>query len=348
MEKKSQAKASMLKELSKEMSDDMYSPMKDMLKDKKLKKVNRVVLDEHITFKEVINEVENLIRNTKFAQYKINKPILRKDKKRMVIEPMIGDIHYGLKTKAYDLKSARKAVSTVAQVALEEYNRYKLSYNIEKFNLLLMGDLIQSATMHKDSHAYCELTDAQQIATAIESLFEDLILPIARLGHKVDIIGVCGNHDRSSPDKHTVNPGLHYYTYTIYKSLELICKQSGFNNVNFIIPRESYHVYDIFGSHFLVEHGDNAGKGSRKDLEGVINSRSVQTNKLLSGVRIGHFHNEKIGSLGRYIVNGSTVHEDPYGNHLGFKSRPCQLINYYVETDRSTPYYHSLIVNLED
>jgi hypothetical protein len=39
MEKKSQAKASMLKELSKEMSDDMYSPMKDMLKKKGMKKV---------------------------------------------------------------------------------------------------------------------------------------------------------------------------------------------------------------------------------------------------------------------------------------------------------------------
>jgi hypothetical protein len=39
MEKKSQAKASMLKELSREMSDDMYSPMKDMLDKKGMKKV---------------------------------------------------------------------------------------------------------------------------------------------------------------------------------------------------------------------------------------------------------------------------------------------------------------------
>jgi hypothetical protein len=39
MEKKSQAKAAMLKELSKEMSDDMYSPMKDMLGKKGMKKV---------------------------------------------------------------------------------------------------------------------------------------------------------------------------------------------------------------------------------------------------------------------------------------------------------------------
>lgn len=39
MEKKAQAKASMLKELSKEMSDEMYSPMKDMIAKKGLKKV---------------------------------------------------------------------------------------------------------------------------------------------------------------------------------------------------------------------------------------------------------------------------------------------------------------------
>lgn len=40
MEKKSKAKAEMLKELSKEMSDDMYSPMKDMLGKKGMKKVS--------------------------------------------------------------------------------------------------------------------------------------------------------------------------------------------------------------------------------------------------------------------------------------------------------------------
>jgi hypothetical protein len=40
MEKKSKAKAEMLKELSKEMSNDMYSPMKDMIGKKGMKKVS--------------------------------------------------------------------------------------------------------------------------------------------------------------------------------------------------------------------------------------------------------------------------------------------------------------------
>lgn len=39
MEKKTKAKAEMLKELSKEMSDDMYSPMKDMMGKKGMKKI---------------------------------------------------------------------------------------------------------------------------------------------------------------------------------------------------------------------------------------------------------------------------------------------------------------------
>jgi hypothetical protein len=148
-------------------------------------------------------------------------------------------------------------------------------------------------------------------------------------------------------DRPTVDPGVTYFTYAIYKAIEQLAKVAKLENVKFNIPTESYLVYNIFGSDFLVEHGDAMKGGTAKELEAQINKRSVQTDKLIKGIRVGHFHNDMVANIGRYIKNGSPVSDDHYGNLLGYKSRPCQLINYYVETDRDTPYYHTLVVNLE-
>lgn len=317
------------------------------VENQRLRKAQKALIDSNIDLRDILVQVEALIKSGSFKKYKVPKIKTSKKKKNMVIEPLISDIHFGLKTESYDVEVARKAVRTVANVAIEEMKRYKKSYNINKFHLLLNGDLIQSATMHKNSHANCILTNAEQLAVAIESLFVDMILPLALTSTKVDVVGMCGNHDREGMDRFTTDPGKYYYTYTIYRSLELICQQTNLTNVSFTIPHDPYYVYEIFGSHYLVEHGDLVGKLSMPNLESQINKRSVQEDKLIKGIRIGHFHNDLIGSLGRYIVNGSSTSDDQYAKGLGYKCRPCQLINYYVETDRNNPYYHTLVVNLE-
>lgn len=321
---------------------------KAAIENQKLRKTQKALLDHNIDLQDVLDQMKTIVESGTFKKYKIPKVKKSKKKKNMIIEPLISDIHFGLKTETYNVDVARKSLQTVAKVAKEELNRYEKIYNISKFNILLNGDLIQSSTMHKDSHASCVLTNAEQLAVAVESIFLDLILPLATTGHKIDIIGMCGNHDRESYDRFTVDPGRYYYTYTIYKTLELVCKQSKLKNVNITIPNDPFLVYDIFGSYFLVEHGDLlSGKGSMETLEKQIHKRSVQVGKLIKGIRIGHFHNDLIGSLGRYIINGSSTSNDHYSKGLGYKSRPCQLINYYVETKRSNPYYHTLVVNLE-
>lgn len=312
-----------------------------------LKKEQNTLLDHQLSISDILNSLESLKQILKIKEYKVPKIQVSSKKKKMIIEPMVSDVHFGLKTRTYDTSKARSSMRRMTKLILEEKERYSKNYNIDKFNILLNGDLIQSATMHKDSQSACDLTNAQQIAAAIESIFFDFILPIALTGHNVDVIGMSGNHDRERSERFTVNPGSAYYTFTIYKALEMLCRSAKLDKVKFIIPQDAYHIYDIFGSYFLVEHGDAIGKGSLKDLENQINKRTAQSDKIIKGIRVGHFHNDVVANIGRYIVNGSPVSDDHYGNLLGYKSRPCQIINYYVETERDTPYYHSLVVNLE-
>lgn len=315
----------------------------------KLKKEQNILIDSNLVFQDVLEAIDMVVGKVKVATIKPPKlPAKKTGKKKMIIEPVLSDLHYGLKTSTFDTAVARRRVSDFTTVLLEEYDRYKKLYEIEKFNLLNLGDVIQSATMHKDSQASSELTNAQQIAVAIESLYFDFLLPVAMTGEKVDFIGISGNHDRENPVRFTVSPGKYYYSYSIYYALQVLAKAAKLDNVNFIIPEEHFHVYEIFGSHFLAEHGDNIGKNAPENMEKALSRRSVQTNRLLKGIRIGHFHSDFCGSQGRYICNGSITTGDHYAEMLGFKSRACQLINYYVETkERETPFYHSFCVNLE-
>ena len=336
-----------------EISDDvLIKNIKSTLTAKKtaskLRKENKAIVETLIGFDDVLEAVDTL-KKIKIGKPKVKKKIKpSKKKKGMIIEALLSDLHYGLKTKSFDSGVLRLRMQKYTGAFIDAKDRAEKSYNVELLRILLNGDIIQSTSYHgAKSIAACDLTNAEQLAVAVESLFFDVILPIAKEGYPVEIIGMSGNHDRFLPDKFTIDPGKHYFTWTVYKGLENLCKAAGLKNVNFIIPLKAYHVYDCFGSKFLIEHGDLVKKGSSEALEKQLMRRSAQIGEILKGIRIGHFHNDYVGNVGRYIVNASPVSDDHYGDCLGYVSRPAQLINYYVETNkRDTSYFHTFVVNL--
>ena len=314
----------------------------------KLRKENKVIVDNLIGFDDVVKAIESL-KEAKLTKPKLKKPAKKsKKKKGMIMEALLSDLHYGLKTKSFDSSVLRERMQKYTKAFIDSKVRSEKNYNIDLLRILLNGDIIQSATMHRSSSpSSCDMTNAEQIAIAVESLYFDIILPIAEEGYPVEIIGMSGNHDREQGERFTVDPGKHYFTWAIYKGLENLCKAAKLKNVKFVIPLSAYHVYDCYNSSFLVEHGDWIKKATPEALEHKLMQRSAQVGRILKGIRIGHFHNDFVGNVGRYIVNASPVSDDHYGDGLGYVSRPAQLINYYVETDkRDTSYFHTFVVNL--
>lgn len=312
----------------------------------KLRKENKAIIETLTSFDDVVAAIETL-KKVKLQKPKLKKPLKRSRKKTgMTMEALLSDLHYGLKTKTFNFEVLRERMRRYTEAFIKSKNREAKNYNIDMLRVLLNGDIIQSATMHKGSHSSCDLTNAEQIAIAVESIYFDIILPIAEEGLPVEVIGMSGNHDREQAERYTVDPGKHYFTWAIYKGVENLCKAAGLKNVKFEIPLKAYHVYECYGSHFLVEHGDWIKKATPEALEQKIMQRSAQVGQILKGIRIGHFHNDFVGNVGRYIVNASPVSDDHFGDGLGYVSRPAQLINYYVECDRDTSYYHSFAVNL--
>lgn len=315
----------------------------------KLKKENAVLIEYNVTLEEFLDQFSKILKDAKVIKPIVAKKPKSKNKTKMIVEAMITDVHFGLKTKSYDSDIARKRLRFNTTCVLREIARKEKTYNIEKIHIPILGDLIQSDSMHgKESAVSCNLTNPEQLTVAVESLFYDVIIPIAQTGYTVDVTGICGNHDRVEAKQHTVKPGKSYFTYTIYRMLEMLCKQSGLKNVVFDIPESVFFVKSIFKSKFLYLHGHTVKANNTKGLEDELIKRQAQVGEILCGIRMGHYHGEMNSNMGRHVISASPVSDDHYGNYLGYKSRPGMTMNFYVDCDRESSFFHSFTIDLAE
>jgi len=328
---------------------------KDLVTIRKQKETSKYITDLERKLSEVDLLGENMkevitsaISGIKVEKIKTEKPKSAKGKK-LTMELMLSDIHYGKKTDKFNLEICRSRMKYLTKVFLEELEKKKLEgFNVHRIIIAMLGDMIESYTMHGlESASGCEFGNAMQVQSAIQSLFYDVIIPIAKTGTKIDIPAVTGNHDRTDMSRTMNKPGASNLTWIIYNSLEELSKASGFKNIKFYIPKNSYFILDIYNNKCLYEHGDNAGSNSKKGYEDLMEKRSRQQDMTLHFGRFGHYHEFACFDRGRIVVNESVCGQDSYAEVKGFKSSAGQTINFYVETStRPTSFYYSFPVFL--
>lgn len=329
---------------------------KDLVQIREQKEISKYVaeLEKKLSEKELfekqaIGAIKEAIQSIKVE--KVSIPKLKNDhkKSKMTLELMLSDIHYGKKTKTFNLEICRNRMKQLVSVLLQEIKDNDKLYSVEKVIVALLGDIIESYTMHGiESTLGCEFGNAKQMQSAIESLYKDVLIPIAATGLKIEVPCVTGNHDRTEHSRTFNDPGLNNMTWVIYNALKDLCAASGMTNVTFHIPTESYVVLDIYGNQCLYEHGDNTKANTKNAFEALINSRSKQVGKVIDFARFGHYHEFACYDRGRIIVNESVCGQDSYANVLGHNSTAGQTINYYIETkDRPTCFYKSFPVWLK-
>ena len=313
-------------------------------------KENKHVLSYLEKRQDLLSEIRDLVANTKFTKPQIIKPKIDKKKRKMTIETMLTDLHYGKKSKTFNEKVARQRMQKFGQVTLSEIERYSKHYNVERIITFLGGDIIENAEFHGvESRRASEFGNSEQVVLAVRSIFEDYIVPVVSTGIPNDFICLAGNHCRNSQEPTFQDPGRESLSFIIYNMLADMCKLAGFKNVKFIIPDGVYHVDDIYGAPILYEHGDRMKGGiNRKGAESHLSKRSKQVGKLIRFGRFGHFHEKTMFGRGRIIFNASLAGQDGYSEILGFDSEASLTINYYIETnERPDPFYHSFPVCLE-
>ena len=317
----------------------------------KIAKENKLLLDKLDQLEDLPKQLEKMLKDNPLPKINIPKLKLKKGKKNLGVEAVVTDIHVGLKTDSYSTKKCEKSIQKYTQVMLDEIERLEKNFNVTHIQANFLGDIMQGNKLHgADSQASCELTDAEQVVEAIRILFYNFIIPIAKTGKKVQIIGICGNHDRQEQARPIVNAGKTYLTWIIYNTMKMMCELTSLKNVTWDIPNKEYTYFDMFGSKVVVEHGHASGiKSTVQSLENQLLKRANQLGIIAQGIRVGHFHGSLNSNRGRHIIAPSSVSGDCFGDHLGYVSYPALLLNYYVETkSRDFSYYHSFEVDLSD
>lgn len=313
-----------------------------------ISKLEREVGDKLAFQKAVLKIIDKSMSQLSGGKVKFKrwKPI--KSRKKMTMELMLSDIHYGKKTGTFDLKTCRKRMRQLTNTFLDELDQKQKSFNVEHIVLALIGDLIESFSMHGlESAVGCEFGNARQMQEAIDSLFDDVIVPIAKRGIRITVPAVTGNHDRTETKMTMNEPGMNNMTWVIYKALEKMCKIKGLTTVKFIIPKDGFTTLDIYGSTVLYEHGDNLRNVQKGTILNHMAARGRQIKKQIVMARFGHWHEYVCFDRGRAIVNESVCGQDSFAKVKGFDSTAGQTINFYVETkNRPTSFYYSFPIYL--
>ena len=306
-------------------------------------------LDRKGDFLEGLNQIIKKIKPVKFKFPKIKKS---KGKSDMTMELMLSDIHFGKLTDTFNLDICKRRIQYLTQTLIKEIERNSAQYNVERIIIALLGDMIESSTMHGvESSKGVEFGNSRQMWECIDSIFDDVIVPVAMYAMKkgivIDIPAVTGNHDRTEAKRTYHYPGESNLTFVIYKSLEKLCKRSGFKHIKFDIPKGPFTTADIYGNKVLYEHFDNAKACTRIALEKLLSDRIKQIGEHIEYARGGHFHESTMFGLGKIIDNGSVCGQDSYAEVQGYDSVASQTLNYYVKSDRKRSFYRTFPINLE-
>lgn len=320
-------------------------------------KENKVILER-------LNNLEDILEATEMACREIMKDIkIRKNaapkakkntKKKMTKELLLSDIHFGKKTDKFNLKVLHNRMKELTNCVIEEIERDLKTYNVHKLIIAILGDIIESDTMHgPESARGCEFGNSRQIYEAQVGIWKLLARPILdyceKKGIEVEFDMVTGNHDRTETKRTYNDPGEENVTYIIYNTIKDFIELAGYKNVSFNIPIEPWAVTNIYGSNVLYEHYDNASNAERRGLEALLVKRANQLGITIDFMRGGHYHNTTTMDNNRIQINGSFPGNDSYAKILGFNSPAAQLLNSYVETKkRRNPFYRSFTIQLED
>jgi hypothetical protein len=243
-------------------------------------KENRVILEEWIKREDLLESIGNTIKQISLTKQKVApKKAKSKAKKDMTLEVLASDIHYGklvdhIEGNFVNNEVIRERVRKMSSSVVKEIERESKSFNVERVILALIGDIIENADFHgQESQKGVEFSTSKQVQESINSLFFDLILPIAKTGIKMDIPCVTGNHDRIGRNKTYHKPGEDNLTYIIYKTLELVCQQSGLKNVKFQITAQLYLDVSVYGNTIVYEHGDELKNINRDTMANQMGKR---------------------------------------------------------------------------
>jgi hypothetical protein len=240
---------------------------------------------------------------------------------------LLGDIHVGKVCDPAETEGRAyyNPAHTVARLHLLEREAVRLIASgppVDELYVLLCGDIIEGALDHGAEREETLLISKQfSLAVALLSQF---IARMAALVPKVKVSGVCGNHGRWPNQRRMPTTGRESnFDGLVYASLQLLLGAAGAASVTFDFRESSRQLIKVKDTLVQLSHGDEL-RGGDYYVAGIKREVYNSVLRYSQGGRIPDLWitGDKHVSLqlpvgnGQFLVNGSFVGEDTYGQRF--------------------------------
>lgn len=251
----------------------------------------------------------------------------------------LADIHWGATVRpeeigginAYNLGIAERRLRYTFEGVIKIARNYFAGVEYDGLQIFLPGD------MHSgEIHAELRETNAVGITDSITSLLEPLEAGINMLASefgKVNVACVVGNHSRRTRKPIAKRRVIDNYDYLTYR---LLAREYGASNakVNIAISPSADAPVQVYGTHYVLSHGDQfrGGSGISAELAPLLLGvhrkmrRDAATGHPFDVMVIGHFHKTLFLPTSGLIVCGSVMGYDEHAFIKNFRPEMPQSL----------------------
>jgi hypothetical protein len=292
----------------------------------------------------IIPEFYSMMRDLIEKDYKIkrfpNYNSTFKGKSIEILNSVISDIHCGKENEWYDPSQNKNIITYNDEIRKRFEQHYLLSflrllglwkngYYFEKLNIILDGDIIDNDRIFAGQNTRITMPVGQQV-WGIATELVDMINILSGYFPEIDVIGIVGNHARSTFNAKEEEPIQNNFEYTLYKIMELMFQKIDNKKIKVIVPDSRFYSIENYNYRIFLSHGDTikgytisyAEKKAKELLINLPNGYNLYV--------IGHRHHaDRIGLSpeAEMLINGCWIPYDDYAYKLyGTCTQPSQWL----------------------
>lgn len=286
-------------------------PIKLKPNDKHLEKQLNKLSEENDELKELL-DLKNSLSNVEI--YKLV-PKSGNNSDSATAVTLLSDIHIGEQVVPDGVMGLNSYNSEIGKKRLDNYffnlakliKHHQKNYNLNNMVLGFLGDFI-TGYLHQENEQTNTMSPLEEISYLKPIIVSGLKHIREQLSDvSITLVCVCGNHGRNTKKVQHSNFTQTNFEYFLYKDIEQSCNDLGLN-IEFIIPKCSSAIIEIYGERYLFAHGHQfkyrGGIGGIYVPLSVWFAKTAMTLKIKRAF-IGHWHTSV--SIREAVVNGSVI-----------------------------------------
>jgi len=276
--------------------------------------------------KDDIEKLASAIGQRLYDSYQIQKleePKVKKHegKKEEISILDISDVHIGTKNQVYDSQSGKQILTYnevifkkelgYLQTAISDiHSLLSKSYSLKELHILFLGDTLTNDRIFPEQVFEIEKVVGLQLWDGV-NYFIQFFNYLLTIYDKITIVGVVGNHGRSTADlyEEQIENNYEYHLYRIW--------QKQFENskrVKVIVPDTRRYIHQIGNWKHMIEHGDSIKGFSEASVAKQVKELHLSTGGF-DMFHMGHFHQIKEIEISEKVIakiNGAWCAKDNY------------------------------------